>query len=109
MAPSPGPGSRAPNFTVIAGESEQKLYDIIDRSSHSWLIILTGEDTNIGSMKKGPGGLPVHRISNENCSGMTHCILVRPDLFIGAVGDDPEHMWTQLVPFLGKAIVGMGP
>ena len=96
------PGSRVPNFTITIEGNEQKLYNAIDRKGHSWLV-LDEERNNNGEAEKGPGYLPLIRISKSALGrGMPQCILVRPDLYIGAMGDNIDETWISFVALLGS-------
>lgn len=106
------PGSRLPNFTTCYGE---KIYDIVDRSRHSWLILnmeraKNGQQTierKQNNISEGPGKLPLFDVTVKELQNIgiivPYCLLIRPDLFIATVGEDINVIWRQLVLSLGDA------
>eukprot|EP01083_Nonionella_stella_P131839 400790_1 len=100
------PGSRLPNFTTC---DRGKIYDIVDRSRHSWLILSTDNNQALNELKQngkseGPGELPlfVAPLDDPQFDTMLpRCLLIRPDMFIAAVGEDVHTIWRQFVSSFG--------
>lgn len=100
------PGSRVPNFIMSNGE---KVYDHIGRLRHTWLVI--HNDTNATletsqsiqtSTSTGPGKIPLINITARHEMKIPQCVLlVRPDLYIAAIGDDIDEMFRQVVHLFG--------
>jgi NADPH-dependent dioxygenase len=107
------PGNRLPNLVTV--DNDNKLHNIVSRLKHSW-VLLEPEDSsrsNSEHQKEGLGGLPFFQvgIKNEQYNGRIiqkalqkkqHCILVRPDLYVMAVGSSMNNIWEEIGQFLGK-------
>jgi len=96
-------GERMPNLPTANG---QLLYHCIDRTRHSFVTIHSSSCTNDNDKfilkDKGPGGLNLLHIKvSNNETSKSHAILIRPDLYVAAVGDTMSEIWEVIGKNIG--------